>query len=101
MGARPVRDHPAAGRLPDTFLSCRSQGICFPDLSGHIAFEFVGTFVAAKVVMLASDFFNHRSTRRDIHFADGVLNHHILRGQGGIGGFGASKITNGFPDHQK
>ena len=58
-------------------------------------------FIAAKVVMLASDFFNDRGARRDIHFADGVLHHHILRGQGRIGGLPASKIANGFPDHQE
>ena len=61
----------------------------------------MGTFVAAKVIVLPPDFFNHRGTRRDIQFADGVLHHHIFRGQGGIGGFAASKIANGFPDHQK
>ena len=61
----------------------------------------MSAFIAAKVVMLASDFFNHRGARRDIHFADGVLHHHILRGQGRIGGLPASKIANGFPDHQK
>ena len=105
MGARPVQDHPAAGHLPNTLHDAISAldrwEPASPTLSGHIAFEFMGTFVAAKVVALASDFFNHCRTCRDIQFADRVLNHHILRGQGGIGGLFASKITKGFPKHQK
>ena len=51
--------------------------------------------------MLPPDFFHHCGTRRDIQFADGILHHHVSRGQGGIGGFSAAKIANGFPDHQK
>ncbi len=61
----------------------------------------MGTFVTAKVVTLTSDFFNHRGIRRDIKFADGVLHHHILRGQGGISSVLAKKIPNGLPNHQK
>ena len=61
----------------------------------------MGTFVAAEVIVLPSDFFNHRGARRDLQCADGVLHHHVFRGQGGIGGFPASKIADGFPDHQE
>lgn len=61
----------------------------------------MGTLAAAKVVALTSDFFNHCRARRDIQFADRILNHHILGGQGGISGLVASKITKGFSKHQK